>query len=252
MVHESTASKNKLLNSYYALVGEGHIENIIDELSDHKDLIQEETVPESLDQWINIFITKVVNEDKARIRRMKVKKYGSRAAVFLLVLATSLTIAGLSADAIRVRFFNMMLDVKDEYTAITYKTEDTDIWHEESSIIDPITDHETLEGNFYPTYIPEGYVEIERQVHNQFVFVRYVDDQDNRIIFDQSSLNGGIQIDTEDAVVTYPEINGIEAIMAEEDGYIILVWHNNEYSFTITGLMDRATALNMAESIEKQ
>ena len=252
MVHESTTSKNKLLNSYYTLVGEGHIENIMDELSDNQDLVQKEAVPQSLDQWMNKFIAQLVKEDKARIRRRNVRKYGSRAAVFLLVLMTTLTVAGLSVDAIRVRFFNMMLDVKEEYTAITYQTKDTEVGGEEPSLVDTITNQGTLEGNYYPTYIPEGYVEVERQVHDQFVFVSYMDDQENRIIFDQSSLNGGIQIDTEDAVVTYPEINGIEGIMAEEEGNIILVWHNNEYSFTIIGVMDPATALNMATSIEKE
>lgn len=252
MVNDSSTSKNQLLISYYALLGEGHIDNIVEALSDNYDLIQKEVVPKSLDQWMHAFITKLVKEDKAKIRRMKVRKYGSRAAIFVLVLMTTLTVAGLSVDAIRVRFFNMMLDVKEEYTAITYETEDTEVGRDDLSLEDTITDQGTLEGNYYPTYIPEGYVEVERKVHDKFVFVMYLDDQDNSIIFDQSSLNGGIQIDTEDAVVTYPEINGIEGIMAEEDGNIILVWHNNEYSLSIIGVMDRATALNMAESIEKQ
>ena len=49
--HDRDTNRDIVMESYYKLIGEAHIENIVDDLASKADEIDKVKVPESLDDW---------------------------------------------------------------------------------------------------------------------------------------------------------------------------------------------------------
>lgn len=246
----ATTLNDKVLEAYYATIGEAHLANIVEELEANKEEIEQIKVPESLTDWLETFVTGLIKREKKEARKRQSRKYASRAAVVLLMITLTGTILTFSVEAIRIRVFNMLLTATDTYTEIRFDEEVTS--HVSESTRPNFVFDEKVAGHYYPTYIPEGYVLKESNDYGTMTNYRFEDEAGRTLYFDQSSLSGGMQIDTEDALVTHPVIDGDPAIMAEEDGQVILVWHNAEYAFTLIGEMTGEEALKIAHSIEKE
>lgn len=69
------SNKDNIIEAYYKMIGEAHIENIIADLDSNQDKIKETTVPKSLDNWFISFekerTKKIIDKDLKRI----LKKY---------------------------------------------------------------------------------------------------------------------------------------------------------------------------------
>lgn len=242
---------DKMMEAYYGIVGEGHVANLLEELDGQKNDIDQVSVPLSLKAWLEAYVAGLVGKEKQAIRRKRFRSFSAKAAIVLLMLTLTGTILTFSVEAIRIRVFNMMLTAREEYTEIRFG-EEGDISEDQISTKAPFIFEDKVAGHYYPTYIPEGYGLEESNDYGRMVTYRFIDGAGRRLYFDQSPLDGGMQIDTEDALVTYPEVGGVEAIMAQEDGQVILVWYNSEYAFTLIGEMTAEEALKIAESVEKE
>lgn len=245
-------SNDHIMESYYSFIGEAHLANVLEELEANKEQIEQVEVPKSLTKWLESYVANLVHKKKQQLRKSQMSKYASRAAVLLLFVILTGTILTFSVEAIRIRVFNMMLSATDSYTEIRFDEAEEAPTVAMDTVIPNFFFEDKVMGNYYPAYIPEGYVLEQSNNYGTMTNYLFIDGAGRTLYFDQSSLNGGMQIDTEDALVTHPVIDGATAIMAEEDGQVILVWHNTDFAFTLIGEMTREEALKIAGSIKKE
>lgn len=245
-------AEEQVMEAYYRVVGEAHVDNVLRQLDAAEEVIEGQKVPETLHEWFDGFIKGVKKAQGRQERRQLSKQFMARASVILAIFIAIAGILTVSVEAIRIRVFNMLLETQEQFTEIQFENGSEDLGEASDGTFSSWEDIEVVSGNFYPTYVPEGYIIEDYEVHDMFMHIVYTNGKDRSLIFGQSSMSTSIQIDTEDAQVSHPMIDGVQGIMAEEDGGVILVWHNNLFSYTLTGEISTEEALRMAESIEEQ
>lgn len=104
---------------------------------------------------------------------------------------------------------------------------------------------ESWEGYFYPSFIPEGF-KITYAGKRIAGYDGYNDEILNIMEFGEGS---GTSLDTEDAKVSYTMVNGREAMLIEEDEWIMIAWtmHNRFFVVDTKG-SDIDTVLKIASS----
>ena len=235
-------SGEELMNAYYRLIGEAHIDNIIEDLDGHKNEIEALEVPESLEDWFQEFTLERKKTKKRQERRLKQRQFTYRAASVIAVMIMALSLLTVTVDAFRVRVFNMFLETRPTHTSITFD--------EATGFIGDQIPVEV--GAYFPAYVPDGFSVKEVVQHNVFQLIEFTHEEEKSLSFHVSSLNGGMTIDTEDALVSNPMVQGSEAIMSQKLGNVILVWHNDTNAFSIIGEISEQDALKMAESVQKK
>jgi len=236
----SDTNRDFMMESYYKLVGEAHIENIVGNLASEANEIDKVKIPKSLDIWFDSFRKKREKElNRIKwIRRMK--KMSTRAAVFALLIVVSMTIATFSVDAFRVRFLNFFMDKNDTYTELG-KVEDSGIQ----------TDPNILaESYYYFTYLPESYTFEKSSILNGSILIIYSDGK-NKIYFDQIEEGADYQIDTEEASVREVPIGDEIGQLIIKDNRTMLFWYSSTTSFIIKGSLSEQEIVKMAESLKK-
>lgn len=147
---------------------------------------------------------------------------------------------------------DMLINTTQEYSSITFEDQIEEVPSDTLDSSSNLVFENKIDGNYYPTYMLDGYYVEETVKIGGNTHIIFVNEEDDNIFFHQKELDTISYIDTEGALITHPEVKGEEAIMAEEDGRIILVWHNNRYSFSVIGEISVEEALKIANSIKKE
>ena len=206
-----------------------------DRISEQYDDIE---VPESLDRWFNDFITMKERELKTRQRRKAMIRGSKRLAAACLILAVFGLTLTMSVEAFRIRFFNMIVEVGDTFTAIISRELSGDIYE------DLIPD-----GVYYPTYVPDGYELIKVDDERTLLNMLFENEASKQLIFSQTRLPTNSHIDTETAQVWEIEIDGFPGILSVKPEKSIILWRNELWEFTMSGPVDKSEILRMAESL---
>ena len=104
---------------------------------------------------------------------------------------------------------------------------------------------EEWNGDFYPTYIPEGY-EFEKCYHSEVV---YRNENEETFSFSEETYGASISLDTEDANVSSIMINGASGTVIEKEGWIAIIWSANNRVFTVDMIGTKEEALRIAVSV---
>lgn len=226
----------KFLDSLCYPIGEAHVDNTckwVDRLmEEYKDL----EYPKSLDDWFENFIRETKKIEKKRQRKKTMKRIRAQAAMIALVLLVGGGVMTLSVEALRVRLLNFFVEVTDQYTEIR--------------VVENTQDEYGTQGGTGPSYVPEEYRLLETKDYGEMVIIKYTNDKEQELLFTRMPNGGSTQIDTENAKVTEVSIHGNEGIMSEKEGFIILFWHDQSYSYTLTGEITAQEILRVAESVE--
>jgi len=75
--------------------------------------------------------------------------------------------------------------------------------------------------------------------------------EDRYFAFSMNDINGSMGIDTENASVKKIMINGQEAIYSSNDNVNILVWHDENFSYKLSGKIEEKEIVRIAEKIKK-
>lgn len=144
-----------------------------------------------------------------------------RAAIFLICNISVAFLFTMSVEAYRVKFFE------------TIKT----LW-EDSILYSYFTDSTTGEiQNSEPTYIPEGYSEVERIENDIALIVIYENDAGEEIVWEQKMVvdGGNLVLDSEYDTQEMREINGaIATISYYSDGYATAYYEYGNYVYFLT------------------
>jgi hypothetical protein len=240
MSGQNKSSEDSMMDAYYKMIGEAHIDNIVEELEKDKNDIDKMTVPKSLDEWVDSFERrrKKISNRKKWVKRTR--KLSSRAAVFLVILIACMTAVTMSVDAFRIRFFNFFVADKGNYTEIE-KREDVSN--------QGVPDIEA-ENFFYLSYLPTGYGFKSYTIVGDSVIIQY-SSQEEIIIFNQSKGNANYQIDTEDSDIREVPLGEGSGQLVLKDNRIMLFWSVNEQSFLIKGAISEQEIIKMAENLKK-
>lgn len=159
------------------------------------------------------------------------------AACIVLLLGVATPIAVANIESIRVRVMKLLIDIQDDHTELAL-------------VEDPSASFDVpanWRGEYYPAYIPEGYA--LEAIDPYFNTVQYTNAHAQSIYFDEYT-DEEANIDTENASLSYEDINGARALVIEKDGYAI-VWSANNRYFTIYTNEPRDTALQIARSVQR-
>ena len=166
------------------------------------------------------------------------------AAILILVLNLSVAVACAVNEAVRARVLKFMFTIRTECTELSF-----------------VTTGETVEVppewtfSFYPTYIPEGYTLFDVAVINGSGDITYINSDNDYVSFSVADSNMETNIDTENAEILYGWIHGQEAMIAEKNGSVTVVWSEGAWYYIVL-LHDeslpieqtRAEAIRIAES----
>lgn len=139
-----------------------------------------------------------------------------KVSVFLVILLIGVCTTVITVEAIRVPFINWLLSLQEDSTTIHFSEED----HAPDITFG---------------YLPEGYEAAFVSTSSAVTYYSIENEEGNVIFLMIYSLDSGLSVDTEDAVVSEHLINGTRAMGISKGDENSLVWTKGQYSFTLTG-----------------
>jgi hypothetical protein len=241
--NEKKEQLKKLNDTFLFNVGYHHMNNICDEtdrlLEEYKDL----EVPDSLDQWFIHYTKELKRKERNRKIRSKAVKLSKRIATVLLVISIAGSVVTLSVEALRVDFFNLVIQASQKFSLVFQEeiNEEQMVYEVPNDWID----------YYYPTYLPDDYFLMDTRtlIDTKYMTFSNLDGQELRFI--QGNLSARSQIDTENGKVIEVDIRGSKGVLVVKDDISILNWSTNGMSFTIQGNVKESVLLAIAESVEK-
>lgn len=172
---------------------------------------------------------------KAQIRRY-VPKIAEIAACILLVICIATPLAVANIESVRASVVRFLIQIHDEYAEIGIV--------EGGATID-VPDGWT--GGYYLSYIPQGY-EV-RQVSPFDPLVIYLNAEGNALLFREGDEHSKTNIDSEDKIITYENINGETALVLEDEAGTSIVWSKGKNYFILQLDEPKAEALKVARGV---
>jgi len=163
-------------------------------------------------------------------------KYSRKVAIiFLIVISITFTTI-MSVEAYRVKFFEVVIEVWEEFTSIIFKSKEN------------IDDGKLIPVN--PTYIPHGFTIIEEDTNHYEHFIYWENDDGIEIMFEQAKI-------TSNAIINDTEGIEIEKILVDEQEVTYftnknvhqIYWNDSTYIYTIISAYDKKDLIKMVESI---
>ena len=115
----------------------------------------------------------------------------------------------------------------------------------------PITG-ETFEDVMLPSYVPDGYTVTDMSFTPIFNTVDYINGE-NIIYFTQFHSDGTVSFDNEHNTISEYQSDKYEGFLLTstdiDNNYLLYVW-DNQYSYEISGTIDKNEIFKMIESIE--
>lgn len=176
---------------------------------------------------MNVLFKKERN--KIKLNRF-VKASRRIAAVFLVMILIS-TISIFSVTAWRIKFFNLIIDMRQTYTEITLGEKTCDTYDNDAVTLN---------------YIPKGFSLERSDLLTNHIFLSFKK-AEKYFFFTTFENKGTMTIDTENAQVKKVKVNGYEGILSLKKNVTILVWKENKYVVNISGNLGENEIMKIAE-----
>jgi len=180
---------------------------------------------------------KLFSKERKKLFYKKVLKYSKRAAVFLLAVIILSGITVFSLEAWRVKVLNFVIETSQTHSEINFR--------EGGLKGDSYTSDEITLG-----YIPKGYKLEKRDVKGNMVSLVFKGEK-YYFVFSMNNISGSMGIDTENASVKKIIINDQEALYSSNSNINILVWHDEKFSYRLSGTLDEKEMMQIAGSVKK-
>lgn len=181
-------------------------------------------------------MNRLLKEEKRSPSFNRFVNYGKKVAMIFLIVASVIFATTMSIEAYRARFFEKVIEILEDYTSITFDT-DEDVVVED---LVPIA----------PEYIPEGFSVYEEEIHSTRNTVIYRNQEDIEIFYEQMILgHGQVILDTEGIEIEHIDIGSYEVMIFTNKGFTQLHWDNGRYMYSLISSIDRDELIKIAESI---
>ena len=186
----------------------------------------------------------VIQQIDRRFRWLNIKagistfapKYLRVAASLLLIVYLGTTVAFAIAPAARTRILQMLMSYEKGYILVQPEMHDA-----------PDTPL-GWEGDYYPTYIPDGF---QLTHHDQSIGIVWYESGDQWLSFSIHDENTSSTINNEEDNARSISINGHSGIMTVVEDVKTLAWSEYRYYFVISSTVDTDTIIKVAESITR-
>lgn len=187
---------------------------------------QEVAFPGSLDERCLTLIKKECARHRRKQSLKAVAKGLRYAAVIAVALLSLSSLLFMTVEAIRIPIINFFVERSDGHWKITGEEEET-----QNNGVESIDLTNPLAG-----LIPEEYelIALSGDLSNELIVV-YASKLGGEIFLSMGPSDSSVQLDMEDAELSYEcEIGGCEAVLAEENDTVRLVWIHKDASMLIT------------------
>lgn len=199
-------------------------------------LPKEEDLSHKFSKQFEKKMKKLIRQEKRTPLMRSFVGYGKRAAAILLVIISITLLTTMSVEAYRVRFFQIITEIFEEYTSIRFESEEG------------VSDRSLIEVN--PEYIPEGFSILEKDLDDYGNRIIYRNTNDEEIIYDQMLIsNGQIIFDTEGVEVETMELGDQKITYFTNKGVSQIYWNDDLYMYTFHSTIDMEELIEMAKSI---
>ena len=178
---------------------------------------------------------KLFKIEKNKVFFKNFQKYSMRVVSILLVFIIISAISVFSVSAWRVKFLNFIFDSTKPNTEFQFGDTKGNIYS---------NDEMTFE------YIPDGFELIKSVSNESSVYLKF-ENEDLYFSFSSKNIESKIGIDTENGKIEQITINGYEAVYSENKNINALIWHNDEFAFTIMGNIPKVEIIKIAEKFNK-
>lgn len=220
------------------------LDKLFDEVIDEAAIIAAENLGQNLPEPEKVEfskeherkMSKIFKKERNKLAFKKVVKYSKRIALLLIILGLISGITIFSVEAWRIKIMNFIVEMNQTHSEINFGDDDKG---------DTYTSDEISFG-----YIPEGFKLESSDVNVKSVNLIFKGIE-SYFVFSMEDINSAISIDTENASVKKNMISGKEAIYSTNNNVNILVWHDEEFSYKLSGTIDEKEMMKIAENIEK-
>jgi len=181
---------------------------------------------------------------KADIQKSSLKILKKSAIIVLVVLSLSF-VSLLTVESVRTEIYNVITTFYGKYIDVRFaNTNNQDAAPEK------------IEHIYLPSYVPDGYVEVGILKSDYNIKAIYMNSGDNILFYSQDLLSAAIGVDGEDYTESDITINGKNGKIYEynkPDGiFFTIIWHDNKYSYSLTGHSSREEVVKIAESVRRK
>lgn len=201
---------------------------------------------ESAKKHIRKKINLIFYKKRLQIIMQLSRKVLSKAAVIILFIITFLFIPTDKIKALKIKLFNFIIDMHDEYTSISLNQ---NVEANQNNIVI------NWNNTYAPAIIPDGF-ELSNITNNELIKVLQYSNPDNSmIIFQQHEETGIVNLDTENAdKISKIFISGHEGIMVVKKNVVTISWNYDDYIFIIDFVncsLSNDEIIKIAESVKK-
>ena len=193
-----------------------------------------------------LFLEKLEQEKKQASRQARIIQWKralprivNAAACIILILGIAAPFAVANVEAIRVRVMELLIDIQDDHTELSFRED------EEKEFYVPAE----WTGLSYPSYIPDGFVLTEMGKLNRYVV--YKDENGRKIDFTEYTEDDSVSINSENAELSYPVINGMEVFFIKRPTSIIATWATEERFYVLTVNVPKEEAIAIIEGVRR-
>ena len=175
------------------------------------------------------------DRERNKIKQQNSKKNRKRMALIFLAAIIAIGTTIFSVGALRIRVLNFFIDMQQTHTNIKFDdTTDSDSFHSDEISLD---------------YIPEGFDLTESTSDELKVFLTFTkDEQYFQILI--TSVDVKMAVDTENADISKISINGQNALFSSNHNVNILVWHDDMFSYRLSGNIEKGDIIKIAEMMK--
>ena len=219
-----------------ALFGQAVIDNFYEEL-DSLPLDEELAEQYTFSQEHEIRMKKLFAREDRKERLRDAVKWSRRIAAAIAIVVTLLFVSLMTVPQVRAVVFQTLTEWYEKFVRFTSNAPEAE------------------KTNLEPGYIPEGFVEFEREEIPMITIIEYASsDTGETIKFISSRASGSTSADNEGMVYTVIEVDDIEYhIFTSEDAISehIIIWDKANQRYTLTSTILVEELLKMANSVNK-
>ena len=208
---------------------------------------------EELQQLFEYSKPKVFELIRHRIRSTKIKKTSiellrrmKSVVMFVFVVIAIVTISAASCFALVPEFQSnvrgLLINMTGKYTEISVDLNPNYL----------INIPDSWAGDYFPSYIPEGYVldQTGDETASSF-FVEYTNSEQRRMAFFELDVDSRINIDTENAKISVLTIHDADALAVEKTGKSTISWTEYNKCFIVVIDGELSQAITVARSVKR-
>jgi hypothetical protein len=182
-------------------------------------------------------------------RRRQITKIMQRIAACIVIAIAISAVTITNVEAFRIRFYNIVMEVKEKYLSITFEGSE-----QKSS------DKEFELQVYMPTYLPQGFYLQETSYFDNNSVLNYQDDSSALISIKQSYIHEGrsLNLDSEDVSVKEIMVNDLKITIYQKEVFgksdeiqTTLFWTDGRYFFSISATVELDELIKIAVGLQK-